>query len=244
MKNKLLSIVAMATTLFLAFSLTSIVNAAGTTVENITNEDTIASGTVSPKIETSDSETTLTYSAIDLKVVPGNPAIQRPAGYAWIGVKATAPNDLDITKYQIGSDAEVSKTTYEEYSYPEEYLGNVKNQSSFTYATSYTFDAKEGKDVLYTVTVKWMNSSSEVKATHTINVVVKVDSITLKDETGSKELWNEAKYEEVVKEVEAKKAAEAKKEEKDTTYKTGSSVAAIALISAMVSIAGIAIIKR
>ncbi len=230
MKNKLLSIVAMATTLFLAFSLTSIVNAAGTTVENITNEDTIASGTVSPKIETSDSETTLTYSAIDLKVVPGNPAIQRPAGYAWIGVKATAPNDLDITKYQIGSDAEVSKTTYEEY------FG--VSEDKLKEAT------EKGEDIVYTVTVKWMNSSSEVKATHTINVVVKVDSITLKDETGSKELWNEAKYEEVVKEVEAKKAAEAKKEEKDTTYKTGSSVAAIALISAMVSIAGIAIIKR
>ncbi len=230
MKKKLLSIVAMATTLFLAFSLTSIVNAAvETTVTDNTASDSYVSGAPVPTITTEGDTTTVVYDSANLKTVEADPIKERPGGFAWVGIKATATGE-EVSKWEKSNGDKDSGTSIVHF---------------FAVSADKLKDAVEnGKDLSYTLTVKWLDGSDNVKATHTINVIIKAKGITLKDKDTDDVLWNEAKYEEVVKEVEAKKAAEAKKEEKDTTYKTGSSVAAIALISAMVSIAGIAIIKR
>lgn len=150
MKKKLFSILMTVVMFMLVVSTTNPIKAAttDTTVEDITNQDTIHTGANKPvsNITTKGDHITVIYSAASFKIIgAGTDATAsqgRPDGYAWLGIRVTAPAGKDIEKYKI-KDA-VAGTTFDRYfGVNEERLKDA---------------VKNGKDLTFSVTVDWLKA--------------------------------------------------------------------------------------
>ncbi len=225
-------------------------------VTDITNADTYHSGNKKIEFDSSISEdgktVNVVYNSADLKIIGGGEGDTasegRPDGYAWFGVRVTAPtvDDTKITKYKIDNGEAVEGTSYDGYF--------AINKDKLEQAT------KEAKDINYSFKITWLKDGEADEAseviTQTINVTIKVDSIKLygKEDTEDSILWNNEIYAQVKKASEgANKPQEPQttqpaitNDEKDTTPKTGTvdySIYVVASI-AVVLIGGAFTVKK
>lgn len=158
----------------------------GAKVENATAADTEVGGghivskvtknTVKDGVQTIE----ITYDAASLKVLDSSD--DRPAGYAWIGVKVTRPEEA--TKA-----TENDNTVYNEESF-EQYFGvdvailkeAVKKDGYISYTKSYTWEYSEEP------------AEANRVAKTVLTVKISAEGITLKDEDASATLWDENEY--------------------------------------------------
>ena len=237
MKNKvLLSILFVVALLGLVF--TTSVNAAGTvSVVDITNTDTLHTGADKPQptIKTDGNTITVTYNAASLKIIgagESEAAEGRPAGYAWLGIRITAPTDA--TKYKVNGTDETSITG----GTVDAYFG--VSEEKLEEAT------RAEKDLTYTRTYSWLKDEGTVDPAQTvIKVIIKASGIALYNQEDNTVQWDKEEYDKVKAEVDASKKEEDKKE-LDDEKKTGiesTPIIATATI-AMISLAGIVIGKK
>lgn len=186
--------------LFLGAILTTTVNAQSTvTVQDITSQDTLHTGTEkpTPDITTDGNTITVTYNAASLKIIGegtgGQASEGRPAGYAWLGIRITPPTEA--TKYKVdGEEETITGGTVDAY------FGI--SEAKLEEAT------REERDLTYTKTYSWLKDEDqpvEDPSETIIKIVVKTSGIELYDEQDTTAQWNEEKYDEIVAEVEASK---------------------------------------
>ena len=231
------------------------VNAKYASVKDNTQADSLVDagdvGKLNPKVDIAKDgeEITVTYDAAKLKIVEESKDIHRPAGYAWIGLRMTAPNDAKYCQVK-GSDTatKFDNKTFDEYFGISEAklkasIENESNQIVYNYVITWYKDDPSSKN----------GDSTNTISTQTIKVIVKTEGVELYDTLngGDKTLWNKDVYEAEVKKVEdAKKAAQQntpkKEDKKDTTPQTGvvDYNIYIVIATAIVALGGIFAIKK
>ncbi len=154
-------------------------------VEDITNANTHMSG-VGTLEGSGTANVTLTYSTGEFKLLPGaseeeSGTTERPANYAWIGLRIKLPKAT--TKYSINGGEEVeTKVGYDEI---DEYFG--MDVATFTKAS------QAGEDIVFNYKVEWIDSE-EKSLIQNIKVIVKPEGVTLYDQDGLTKKWTEEEY--------------------------------------------------
>ena len=260
--KKLFMGVAFALVCCMAISFTNTVNAVEgvgenyASVEDNTQKDSLADGVekLEPNIAVTKAdgeEITVTYNAAKLKVVAESLEIGRPANYAWIGIRMTAPTSA--TYYQVKGDEKATKLEDNGKTF-DEYFGisEAKLKASIE---------NESNAIVYDYEITWYKNDPSTKpeendntiSTQKIKVIIKSSGVELHNDldTTDETLWDNDIYQAEVKKVEdAKKAAEQSKakkaEEKDTTPKTGvvDYSVYVAMVTAIVALGGIYTVKK
>ncbi len=228
-------------------------------VKDNTQKDSLVNetdfGNLNPTIDITNQgeEITVTYDAAKLTVVKEDEGLGRDAGYAWIGLRMTAPTNAEYCKVK-GSDkaTKITDGIFDEYfGVSEEKLkASVQDESN---AIVYNYEITWYKADPSTEPVAEGNTISTQK----IKVIIKSKGVELHNDLvddEDKTLWNQEIYQNEVNKVEeAKKAAESneqatqpKAEELDSTPKTGvvdNSVYALIAIS-LVSVCGVFAVRK
>lgn len=249
MKKKIFSIFVTVVVFVLALAFINSVKAATTTVTDITNVDTIHAGEGKPTTtqNVNGDNIEITYSVASLKIIGegtnGTASEGRPNGYAWLGIRITAPDSA--SKYKIGNNVETLKAerTFDKY------FGI--NQESLKDAVI------KGQDKTFTINVKWLDNGENELSSNIIKVIVKAENITLYNSSDDTQIWNkdiakalkaenkDTKLNVDNTELSSKRKENGKKAEKDETYKTGSSDIVLGTtIVSIISLVGIYFIKK
>ncbi len=232
---------------FIALSFASTINATTMygTVSDCTNDNTLHND-VEPSYVISNNdqeEVTITYNSAILKLLPADDSddVNRPADYAWLGIKVTAPEGA--SKYSVQcNDGEI------------EDKGNIVDNCVIDYfgvnADKLKTATTTGNGLLYTYKIYWKDADGN-ETTQTIKIVINPAKFEVYDLNNSDVKWNEEIYNQEVKKVQdAKKAAEQntpkKEDKKDTTPQTGVVDYSVymAIATAVVALGGIFTVKK
>ncbi len=195
------------------------VYAAAPTLEEVTpifpTDATVNNG--QPVVTKNGNTTTVTFKAMELKMVAADPSIGRMGEASWLGVKVVAPKELTVDQlkkttfrsvswkgtestdksfWQLQDTPQADRESQEKTHYIELYAR--VNEEILTAAT------KDNKEIVQSWNINWAGDKSVVQ---TINIVFKAEDIISVEKTESDEkVWDETKYEEVKKEAAAEKA--------------------------------------
>ena len=212
------------------------------TVKNITNEDT-KKGTVAEPTITGDktANTVVTFGEASLKTLDA--AEGRQDGYAWLGVSLTIP-----TGETNGQEANngITKLTVDGHDVnPVEnplnlYFGiNASDLENAARSGAKTFSRHNN--------VSWTINGETI--TQKVTVVVELAKVTLYEKNAETPVWTEAKFNEIVKELEAAKTTSTttnkSTKKKDDTPKMGTvNVYTVAGLVAIVTLAGAVVLNK
>ena len=160
-------------------------------VTDITNPDTLKTSKGTLTHSTDNSTTTITYDSATFRILDGS-VEGRTAGYAWIGIKVTKPDDAK--KYTITFNGESDSETTAN--------GDIEDYIGFN-ADELKSAVDDARNLEFTYEIEWKDDNGNT-ATQKITIVIVPSNITLQSQnydSDHKEEWNNTTYKEEVEKV-------------------------------------------